>query len=886
MILKELFPSALADDRWASIVARMIEDVPARRPAHAGVLREEIEKTFALSPALDRMPPFGAGRMRGRDDALLNVGDQARTKPGSRLLIQGRPGVGLSRFLREAVLEIASKPGPPVRMIDLTSLPPGTDFDLLSGWLRQGDGRETVLLGVGDPSPGFRWLDESRRKWLESELRLSDWARSTLLPLDQASCHELIATSLGTAEPVVHALAEALCDSSDGDLGLMEEGFKHCLRRCGHETDLAWTLDPAGLAAALADWHPGPRPPRLDQVPAPLLQPLRTCAWLGPSFPEGTARDLLAAFGHGETLPALIDHGYLHFAGDHQIRLATRGFWRALEETEPERGEEIDGWLLRHHAPDPAHLESVWMECRRARRRGDREKEALYLASALPLAHSQRRWNDVLRLLAYPAEPEAVWTVETLRSRVAATAELVGSHLDPDWLLFAAAESVNMVDRALGGAMLNELAEIPKPGIAQRALTLLVGFVVHLPDSPEFRRYIARMRQEVGRGLNPGLIDHYLARHAFATGDHETAVSMAERAASQLRSSGLIEEPLNLQVLAILRFQRDQQAGIAATRDALNSTKEPELIAQIACNLSRMYTEAGELEEAAECADDALRMLQGRISGARSWVLRIARAWCWAQLDRIALACREATALVSTPIQSDSLDDRMNVLSLLGFCLLHRGSRTASLRAITRAWMIGRDGAPQDARSVVLSDLIGAILDLEAWEVIPELELGSVKPPAPDESMNDAVVAQAKALLAQADGRLADAESILQDGRAAGGKIEAREYRARYSYHLGLVQLWQGARIPDVAAARRAEATLQEALAGLPARGFGYNRARILLAISEAQWNAGEAESAKSTLTRAIALARSLQCLGVLARCLEVRARREIGSGGSGGGVR
>jgi hypothetical protein len=106
--------AALSEDaRWRPIMEKLGAPVPANRFSHAAALRDEIDSVFGLSKRRNRFPAMSAGAMRGRDAEREDLVDRLTSGRSSLVVVQARPGIGLSRFLLESVLAIASMDGPP-----------------------------------------------------------------------------------------------------------------------------------------------------------------------------------------------------------------------------------------------------------------------------------------------------------------------------------------------------------------------------------------------------------------------------------------------------------------------------------------------------------------------------------------------------------------------------------------------------------------------------------------------------------------------------------------------------------------------------------------------------------------------------------------------------
>jgi hypothetical protein len=879
VILQELFPQLRQDPKWTPILDKLVEEVPARRYPHAVALREELAATFSSAPGVDCFPRFGAGPMRGRDDTLNRLLSELQTRPGGRTLVQARPGVGLTRFLHEAVLGVASANGPPVRIIDMPSFHADRDFtgvlDFLEG--RPSDG-EAILCGVADPSPGLRWSGGVCGNPLRAALSRPEWHRLTLAPLDRESLFEIVAAGLGPEGRAARELALQLHERTEGDLQRCADGFLHCGRTAGKEDGGGWQVDPTLVDESLATWNPTAPSPRLADVPAHLVDPLRLCARAGRSFPGRLAQDLLASFAGPGDLPLLREYGYLVAEDDERLRFVTMSLFQEAAATGQDRTREIDSWLNKHYVPIPDLADEVLEACLRARRAGDVARESSYLSAALERADTQRRWRDALRLLAYPELPPRKWTVALVRKHVDMLVQILGPGWTRERLLVVVAMGGQTADAMLELPLLEEAANGSDPKAAVAARLQLADQQAGSPGDAFFRSHLKQLRELVGMpgGPSPGVLDFLEARQAMAAGKMEAAAGLAERAAAALRGSGCLQESLNLQLLAVLRFSRDQEAAALTLREAIAATKDAELSAQMRHNLSLMYSLMGKLELSAACADEGIREAPDGLSSLRLLGLRTRRAWAWADLDRIDPAREEARALLRTYAVRSAPKHVVTIRGLLGYCHLHRGSGLEAIREAAQAWEDASHRSPTSQRWDSLRSLVDTLLDLEAWDRVHEYGASLSTTADGNDPQALTVAARANALVAQAKGDLGTAAELLEGQLPTVPALENLQARARYFHHLGIVHLAQSVDRFKASAAGRAAGLFRAAVEILAKPGNGYFRARALLGLAEARRAAGDSGGASTTLDLAITEAREIRSQGLLARCLQVRARMHM----------
>ncbi len=875
-----LFPELERDPAWGPVLRRASDPLPARRYEHAGAMRATLDGALGAVSAPGGEPLFGGGPLRGRDGALKTLGERVAGRRAPRVLVRARPGLGLSRFLLEAVAELAARGGPPVRMLDLPSLGPAADTARILAWMEAArDSGGAVLAGIDDSSPGLtwsakRWEERLRRQWAGGS-----WERLALEPLGAAVVSEIAADSLGAGGEAVDQWAVVAAERADGDLHAVAADFAALVAARARLEGNVWKIDEARAPAADVRTIAGAWPralsgrargPGLEVAPEGWRAALAACARAGRVASRELIDSLLARLDLGVSVEGLLREGLLEPAGAGRVRFVSRRLWEEAGAAPAPGESELEAWLNRHQEPEPDRIEEVLIACGRARRLGERGRESRLLGEALAAAQSAQAWGDVRRLCAYPgAELSAGLSAEEVLERAEALAGLLGPGWGGDRVLLALGAALRPVDLALGTALLRRVAEDERSEHSVAALLLLADHARGPGDTSEFEHLAAllRARAQAGRPVPGGVMESFLGHLAWRAGRPAEAEALAERAAAGLAGSGLVFESYTLQMLAILRFARDPAGAIGALEAACARAPDQEILAQITHNLGLMYLRVGRHQDAIERIGRACERLGARVRPSSLAALRLQRAWAWADLDRIDQAWREAHDLLSLACVRQVRGHHVAARLLIGFCHLHRDSSPRALAEAAWAWEEVRGARYVALRTGTLRALLDTLLDLGAWEFAreraSELELGGESAQALDVTC----AARARALVAQAHGRTDEAAAALAGAAAAARGLTEREAAARYLGHFGLVQLALDQ--PGPAAASLSESL--RALDGAPGRG--YLRARTLLDLAEARRRLGDQRGAAALLDDGVALARRIRSRGVLARALQARAR-------------
>jgi tetratricopeptide (TPR) repeat protein len=876
VVLDEVLPGSGRDPRWAPILEKLLQDLPAKRPSSAIGLRDDIAGAFDLTEDPQRFPRFGAGPMRGRATEIAAVRDRAGT--GARILVQARRGTGLSRFLREASIALAAA-GSGAGIIDLGEVRSPDGLDRAFASLEQAAAEKGIVLcGIPDPSPGLHGLADSIRSRLLRILSEPGWVRFSLPPLDVEGYREIVIASLGGVDAAADELARGLSDRTEGDLSKAAEGFLQAVRGGGSENGLKWKLDRAAAQDALADWSPGTIPPSLREAPASLRTAVGACARAGRSFPEKLARGLLHRFGKDAELEALLDHGLLFMREAERVEFATRGLWREAFADPPFPAQEIDRWLSERYDPSLDRIDDVLQACTLARRTGNSAKETHLLTQALSRAVGQRRKPDILAMLVYPEAPPPVWTVEEAHRHLAKLKEIVDPQCSEDWLLAVAGDAIRSVDVPVGAQLMERAAESRDPMGAVYSLTQLIGRVASDPSSPLYDKYLQALEgwEGVPGGSPPGLTDYFRAMRGFTLGHVEEARAHAEIAARKLRGSGNICEALSQQMGAVILYDSAPEEAAAAMRAAIEVSQDPETEAQLRYNLAIMYDRLGMPEKGLECTEPAIPRLRNRASRAYVAHLQVQRCLELVSLDRIDQAREELEALIALPSNRYVLIRLASLRGSLSLCHLHRGNGREALRQAALIVSETAQGAPLKMLWIAIADLIDVLVDLDSKELLHEHLPALRRLPTGEEVWNLVVAARLEALHEFGEGRLEDA-TVRLEGKLpdALGLHRPVEY-AQILHQLGSLRLVQGTDAENRAMLDRARILFEEEIEALPRRGYGYHRARARLALGRTFAAAGDRDHALETLTQAIDLAREIKSLRLLAQGLESRARLEM----------
>jgi hypothetical protein len=880
IVLRDLLSAADRDPRWAPIIDRACQEAPARRQASAAELRDEICATFGILSGPERYPSFGVGALRGRHQAIEAV--RATVDGKSCILVQARPGVGLSRFLNETVLAVAAAGGPPVRAIDLGASCNRDGIDRVLEFLETSDGCPmSMICGIGDPSPGLQWTPEATRGRLSRILQSSGCRPYLLPPLDHESAREMVISALGANSPLAAQIASTLMEKTEADLVRAGEGFARCVETAGVEQGSRWKLDPERAQEALTAWAPPPPPPALGAIGQPIAGALRICARAGRTFPAAIGGALLERFGEGSTVATLIDHGYLIAPGTDRTEFVTQELWRQASRPGLEDSGTVDRWILDHHLPTIDQTADVIQVCLIAHRLGNLEREASLLSKALARAHDQHRLGDVLRLLAYPEPPPMAWTLESAMERVVNLRTLLGPAWSEDALLAIAGQAIRSVNVPLGLEICERTATSADPTAAVPALRLLAERAAELIDHPRYVPYITSLKkwEENPGGPPPGCVAYIEALRANAAGDSKEMSRLGHIAFDKLRGSGDIYESLSAQMLAVIQFEDSPEEGIATMRTALESAKSLDMEARCRNNLAIMYDRMGLVHLGLETTDLGIRRCQGSTSPSRIANLRAQRCMELTRLDRVDQAREEILALLSIPSNRLLPTRLLTLRTELAFCHQHRGEERPALRSSVQAITEARStGAPVHLFWNGIADLTDLLVDLDRRDLVLEHLLPLREQPPVDMESVRIDAARVEALCAHVEGREEDAERTLAAELPLVRKRRRQPSQVQFLHQFGQLHLAMGRSKGDFAWIDRARRDFEEAISTLPSIGFGYYRARSLLALGRARAAMRDRAGAFEALDQSIDVAREIKSRRLLALGLDARARLEIES--------
>jgi serine/threonine protein kinase/tetratricopeptide (TPR) repeat protein len=875
--IQALYPALLTDSQWAPVIQRMCETRPARRYPNMIALRDELPQ--ACKTGDNQLPMLGAGPLRGRDETIEELLDCLKHNPASKIRVQGRAGIGVSRFLLEAVLAIAGKNGAPTRCIDLDDFSEAFSADKLTAFIdaRQKAG-ETVLCGISDPSPELYWLQDQLGESLRSYFLDPSWRHQLLRPVASDIFEEVVLDNIGVGGELAIEFARRLYKRCDGCLTAAADGFATILSAIGTEDGLTWQLNEAGLTDALDKWLPDTREPALTSLPETAQTMLISCAAMGFSFSKTLASRFLAEFHDTSALGHLTDRGLLTQVSENRLEFGTGHLWREATALLAGQVARYDAWLNQQYEPDTAYPDEVILACRRAVRLGDKAREAELLSQALTDAVESHRYDQIRIYYFYPDPPPATWSVEA----VTAQARRLKESLGPDWseerILLVAGDAIMAVDNQSGATLMNAVAKMGTSLESLMALIQLVDIEVSRSDEKDYNQYLERLAAcaDLGKPVPDGVIEHFRARRAMSTGNSAEAKELAAMAAPKLHGSGLTQECANLQMMAIMDFGPNPEAAITNMQAALVVAGDPNTKAQVIYNLVLMFGFCGNITEAMRVADEGIRELGGLITEERLLDLRVQNTWSLAELDLIDQAMKESLNLLNLAVIRRTPPRHATVRSILGYCNLHRSSSRTAIVELARAWETANQGKFPGLRESILPYLVDALLDLEAWDSVTEYgETLFLEDDGSDETKT--ILARCRALCLMAEGNHQAAAAELTTCLEAARRLNQHIHAARYIHQLGMTQLALGSSQRDHNAVVTAKALFSEAVELLDREGNKYYLGRAKLALALAQAELGETAEAAAVLNDAVELSRRIQSLGLLVKCLQTRARLNFG---------
>ncbi len=893
-----LFPRLRDEPGWSAVLSRGQEPVPARRFSGAAAMKRALCEGLGLDIAAPHAPPFGSGPMRGREDAMARL-VELLSAPGNRIvLVQARPHHGLTRFLLEAVAAAAGRGGPALRVLDLPALGAQVRQPHVAHWIdRTLQRREQLVVGLDDPSPRLAWSGRALDPALRALLSRDRCDRLALESLEASVLAEIAADSLDRGGDRIERWAARASVCSDGDLACCAAAFAEALAPAGTDAADGWTL--AGTDAAdgytLAGEDTGvpsrasdprcPPPPGLAHVDGERAPALVLCARAGREAPRRIYEGLLAAFAPRFDPRTLLDAGWLLPAAPDLLRFATRRLWLDARSAACEPETAIAAWLNDAYDPDPRDTEPLLEAVHRARELGDRAGEAGRLARALECLYGQQAWQALRRVAGYPGGPIPTGSVESAREQAVRLARTLGTGWGADRLLLMMGAALRPVDLETGTTLLRLVGEDVASAHSVEALLLLADYARGPDASAEFDRLadLLQAREQAGHPVPAGVLASFRAHLAWRRGDAGEAERRAQEAARDLAGSGRIYESYNLQMLAILRFAREPQRAIDTLAHALERAPDREIRAQITQNLAMMYARSGQFTAAARITDREIARLEGRVRASSLAILRLLRAWAWADLDQVERARREAHRLLNLAVIRSVRGHHVAARLLIGYTHLHRWGSRRALSEASWAWQAVREARYVTLRTGTLRSLIDTLLDLEAWDVVREHGESLRLDPPGDQALDRTCAARADALRAQAEGRPAQAVARLAGELEAARTLSERSAAARYLHQLALAHLalHEHAReegrtpMPGLGAragAEAAEPLLREALAFLGTEGWGYHRALAWVALARTQAAYRKPDEALESVDQAVALARRIESQHALAGALRVRA--------------
>jgi tetratricopeptide (TPR) repeat protein len=568
------------------------------------------------------------------------------------------------------------------------------------------------------------------------------------------------------------------------------------------------------------------------------------------------------------SLRDLTAFGYLVQVGRRRHKFVTEGLWKSSLGS-ASRLDEADR-LICESRPDPNHIDEILHVTSIALRLGDRDKVAEWLSQALLSAEAQRRHGDIERLICFPHPVPSHWSYSLARRRIAGLRSLLDQSWKDERLFRIAAQALRASDTAVGTKLLELVVAGKDDSEALAALLLLAGAAAKPVDHRAFAQYRESiLRLSGGRGEATGALRSFEARLAYASGRLEEARMLAGQAARLLRGSNTLQKTLNLQLMAILESTKEPEKSVKTLEAALAATKEPELAAQIRNNVALLYTRMGKIAMATECADRGIHDLSGRISQARLASLRIKRAWCWADSDKIEMARREALALLSSPAVRFEPQRLIPVRLLVSFCDLYMGKLTHAMKQISRALdLVNR--ATADLRWDCLRFIVDTVIDHDAWDLVTALREDLFERPAGDDVLTLSSAKRLQALLLHRDGKLKEARRILEEGSTLARTLPFAFARARYLHQLGVVRLSDAMVSDEADAYRSAAGIFEEELLSYGTEGQAHYRVQALLRLACCA-SFDDQKQGLAISSRAVILARRIQSPWLLNRALELR---------------
>ena len=887
--LRSLFPFLQQDDRWSAILDRMCREAPSQRFPDVTAVRSELITRFGLSRTLPDLPGFGCGPERGRAREAAELVDRVcETETPGPILVQARPGIGLTRFLLECVVSVARREGPPTRLLDLGFVADRSDALATGPPTRRideflADGAFTIV-GVPDPSPALCWSRADFAAWIRDfATRHKPW-RMTLGPLGPDAFGDIVSASLGVGGPTADLLGVRLHDQTAGDLRVSADGFDLAVRGAGVNECLIWRLDSENLLATLEAWSSPSPPPRLSEVPADLLDPLGVVARIGSLFSPKVASTALAESGFPDAMERLLDAGLLVDDGSASLSFVHEILRRACRARALPGAGLLDRRLNDLHVPRPDRVVDVLEACARARQIGDNSREREFFRAAFEAAAREHRWDRIRDLFGYQRMAGDVWSIETAREQ----AERIGDLLTAAWpwrrvLLLVGRAMLHLGD-AIGAKFIERVSEeVGQPEEAE-CLFLLSSLAQSSKRMPEYTRYMTALErlEALGCGLQPGVMDLERGRQALVRGERSEAERFGRQAAERLEKSGHFLAVDALMFLAVLSLPHRPAEARGILERALAATTRPLYRATVYNAISKVYEIEGDLDGFQRSAQAGVDALAGVRSERTSLSIRAQRAWAWVLLDRAREAEDEAVELLQFPALQREKPRRAFVLLLAGLAALHQGNGRSAIARMAAAWEMLGPGMEANRRAAVLRYLLDGLLDLGAWETVRDHGADLVLPEDEADLSVTLTATRAAALSAQAEGSAIEARNLLVAGREDAVRHTSRDETARYLHHLGMATLasaremvtdgWGDATHEAAVAIEHFSAALDR----FGTIGFGYYRARSLLGLSRAAALSGNRDRAVQEAEETIRLSRLVGARGVLADALHLRAELDL----------
>ncbi|MCA9752397.1 MAG: hypothetical protein KC591_09415, partial [Gemmatimonadetes bacterium] len=795
------------------------------------------------------LPPAAPELLGGVAVARVDFVERAldRAHSDGRVLVRARPGIGLTRVLREIAIANAarSEDNRTLRVIDLGD---AVRISTLRKVLRNAN--EVLVIGVPDLSPGFMWIDSVVGTCLREEAR--GIATLELPPLRTQAFGDLLFASTGAFS---RPFAEQLGDRSEGHLATAAEEFTAAWREAGPDPDhgAKWLAE-----RPRPEILPGPRPETL----APDVLGV---AGLAADLPRALAEECIRTFAGPSPGSDLSEAGILRPDEAERVRFVTESWRRLALKHAPDDAEEIHRWLHERHTPDPLHTDETLAALRRARALGETEDEGRWLLEALRALTTCERLADAGRLVAHgllnlDASTAAEEIDELIRLTGADQGEL--------------ATFLANIHAQFGTVSARPYWQQAAQGVgprASRAIVELCRSSIVDGDESEVRRNLATSRslEESFDALPRGTTAILEAWRDLRSGDRDAARHKAELAAQHSAS----QERINaLQVLLLTengdpRNTAMELLGLAENAPSLRSRL------QIYTNVSTRLQDIDPRFALTLC-ERSLELIQNGSQPDVEDRVRLNRASLLVDLGRCEDGLREVIRLLSRRTVGSSPARVARLLGLASACTLRLGRCTEAIDLAIRGLTIGLDTGGH-ALGLTAAPWVEAVLCSDCTSRVAEMrELAPVTPTQLRRAGHPVTALRLDAHLARADRGIDAAIQVLRAGEADIIRTARGGDRAGFWLHLTSLML------PDDQAngTERIASAMEESLRGEHGRIDTYVRASLLVSLARVRLHRQEGAEGTSALEQAIVESRRYGYRLCLAEALRLRAHWTLSS--------